>query len=254
MEYVKKKMEIKVLSKTFDLLELIRERFPETLLPGEAAEILGIPRSTCVRLLKLLTAEGYLEQLSPRKGYSVGPVLYLLGSGECYHQHLTVHAKILLESLSKEHNCSMQFFMRRGECRLILCGFNGDKFLNLEQRKIRRYDLNTSISGRMLLSFAPQEEQKAIIDSWGENRGVFQGMTEEEILEKLSTMKTLPFLIDSHRGKFAAAVPLRGRGETNMGIGAVWREENDFRRQDIVAALENCAAKLSDIIAVENFG
>jgi hypothetical protein len=83
---------------------------------------------------------------------------------------------------------------------------------------------------------------------------VLNNYSEEEILEKLSTMKTLPFLIDAHRGKFAAAVPLRGRGETNMGIGAVWREENDFRRQDIVAALENCAAKLSDIIAVENFG
>lgn len=247
-------MEIKVLNKTFDLLELIRERFPEPVLPGEAAAGLGIPRSTCVRLMKLLTGKGYLEQLSPRKGYSVGPILYLLGSGECYHQRLTIHAKILLDSLSKEHNCSMQFFMRRGECRLILCGFNGDKLLNLEQRKIRRYDLNTSISGRMLLSFAPQEEQKNIIDSWGENRGVFQGMAIEEILEKLSVMKALPFLTDSHRGKFAAAVPLRGTGEINMGIGAVWREENDGRRAEIIGALENCAAKLSDIIAVENFG
>ena len=86
-------MEIKVLNKTFDLLELIRERFPEPVLPGEAAAGLGIPRSTCVRLMKLLTGKGYLEQLSPRKGYSVGPILYLLGSGECYHQRLTIHAK-----------------------------------------------------------------------------------------------------------------------------------------------------------------
>ena len=68
-------MEIKVLNKTFDLLELIRERFPEPVLPGEAAAGLGIPRSTCVRLMKLLTGKGYLEQLSPRKGYSPIPII-----------------------------------------------------------------------------------------------------------------------------------------------------------------------------------
>lgn len=247
-------MEIKVLNKTFELLELVRVRFPEPVLPGEAAEVLGIPRSTCVRLLKLLTGKGYLEQLSPRKGYSVGPVLYLLGSGECYRHRLTVHAKVLLESLSRELNCSMQFFMRWGSCRLILCGFNGDKLLNLEQRKIRRYDLNTSISGRMLLSFAPCEEQQEIIASWGENKGVFEGMTQEEILEKLAAMKNLSLFTDSHKGKFAAAVPLRGKSSITMGIGAVWREENDGSRTQIIEALEKCASKLSDIVTVKNFG
>ena len=61
-------MKIKVLNKTFDLLELVREYSPQPVLPGEAAEVLNMPRSTCVRLLKLLTEKGYLEQLSPRKG------------------------------------------------------------------------------------------------------------------------------------------------------------------------------------------
>ena len=64
-------MEIKVLNKVFDLLEYAAEVSPRPLLPGEAAESCGIPRSTSVRLLKLLAAKGYLEQLSPRKGYTL---------------------------------------------------------------------------------------------------------------------------------------------------------------------------------------
>lgn len=247
-------MEIKVLNKTFDLLELIRCRSPEPVLPSEAAEHLGMARSTCVRLLKLLTEKGYLEQLSPRKGYTVGPILYLLGSGDCYRHRLTVHAKALLESLSRELKCSMQLFMRWRNCRLVLCGFNGDEMLNLEQRQIRRYDLNTSISGRMLLSRAPLEEQKEIIASWGEHKGVFQGMETQEILGKLRSMNCLDTFIDGHSGKFAAAVPLYSRGYVNMGIGAVWREENDAQREKIIETLRRCAAKLSDIITVENFG
>ena len=247
-------MEIKVLTKTFDLLELVREYSPQAVLPGEAAEVLDMPRSTCVRLLKLLTEKGYLEQLSPRKGYTVGPLLYLLGSGDCYRHRLTVHAKTLLEAVSRETGCSMQFFMRWGNCRLVLCGFNGDELLNLELRRIRRYDLNTSISGRMLLSYAPIEEQKDIIASWGEEKGVFQGLSCEEILEKLRSMRDVEICIDSHKSKFAAAIPLKGNRGINMGIGAVWREENDGKREFIFQALRKCASKLSDIITVENFG
>lgn len=247
-------MEIKVLNKTFDLLELVRMYSPHPVLPGEAAERLEIPRSTCVRLLKLLTEKGYLEQLSPRKGYTVGPLLYLLGNNDCYRHRLTIHAKTLLETLSREYKCSMQLFMRWGNCRLILCGFNGDDLLNLELKTIRRYDLNTSISGRMLLSFAPVEEQKEIIGSWGENRGVFQDLSTEEILEKLRSLREEKLFCDAHHGKSAAAVPLRGTGTVNMGIAAVWREENNADGPGIIEALQKCASKLSDIITVENFG
>ena len=246
-------MEIKVLNKAFDLLELIREYSPHPVLPGEAAETLNMPRSTCVRLLKLLTAKGYLEQASPRKGYTAGPLLYLLGSGQSYRQHLTIHAQTLLEDLSREMSCSMQFFMRWGKCRLILCGFNGDALLNLDLSKIRRHDLNTSISRRMLLSKASIEEQKEIIISWGEDKGVFQGSSSEEILQKLQILKGLDICLGSHNGKFAAAVPLSGTRAVNMGIGAVWREENDANRPKILDALKKCAFKLSDIINVENF-
>ena len=106
----------------------------------------------------------------------------------------------------------------------------------------------------MLLSFAPCEEQQQIIASWGENKGVFEGLTQEKILEKLAAMKTLSLFTDSHKGKFAAAVPLRGERSITMGIGAVWREENDGSRKQIIEALEKCASKLSDIITVKNFG
>jgi DNA-binding IclR family transcriptional regulator len=147
----------------------------------------------------------------------------------------------------------MQFFMRWGRCRLILCGFNGDELLNLELRQLRRYDLNTSISGRMLLSHAPLAEQKEIIDSWGENRGVFQGMTQDEILERLRILREAELCTDCHKGKFAAALPLQSSEKIYMGIGAVWREENDGNREKIIEALRKCASKLSDIINVTNF-
>ena len=51
-------MEIKVLNKIFDLLEMASAIAPRELTSSEAAEALGIPRSTSVRLLKLLTEKG----------------------------------------------------------------------------------------------------------------------------------------------------------------------------------------------------
>ena len=92
-------MEIKVLNKVFDLLEYAAEVSPRALLPGEAAERCNIPRSTCVRLLKLLAEKGYLEQISPRKGYTLGPAAALLNGG-CYQQ-LSFHGDRIVIFISR---------------------------------------------------------------------------------------------------------------------------------------------------------
>ena len=244
-------MEIKVLNKVFDLLEYAAEVSPRPLLPGEAAEKCKIPRSTCVRLLKLLAEKGYLEQLSPRKGYTLGPAAALLNGG-CYQQ-LAFHGERLLRTFAAELKISVQLSLRQGNCRLILCGFNGDPGLNLDLRRIRRYDLQRALSGRVLLSHAPEAEQRRIIGSWGEDRGVFAGVSDEEILGRLRELSRQSLLCCEHKGKYAAVVPLRVQGRVAAAAGAVWRPDRMPRAQEITDRLKNTVELIEGYINVENF-
>ena len=75
---------IKVLQKTFDLLEYVGA-CPHPVLPREAAEALRLPQPTTVRLLRDLAELGYLEQSGPRKGYRLGPVPFRLADGKIYN-------------------------------------------------------------------------------------------------------------------------------------------------------------------------
>ena len=246
-------MEIKVLTKAFDLLELAAEMSPHPLLPAEAAEALGIPRSTCVRLLKLLTQKGYLEQFSPRKGYIIGPAAALLNSNDSWYQRLTSHGERLLGELAAELKISTQLFIRQGEFRLILCGFNGDPGLKLDLKRIRRRDLHLALSGRMLLSHAPEEEQRQIIASWGEDRGVFSGMSDEEIFARLRELAGQRLLLDDYRNKRIAVIPIRIQGRIAAGAGAVWFPDRTPEQEKIIARFRKAVELVEDCVNVENF-
>ena len=244
-------MEVKVLNKVFDLLEHAAAVSPHALLPGEAAETLGIPRSTCVRLLKLLSEKGYLEQLSPRKGYIIGPAAVLLNGGA--YQRLALHGARLLSGFAAEMRISVQLSLRQGDCRLIVCGFNGDPGLNLDLRRIRRYDLQKALSGRVLLSHAPEAEQRRIIGSWGENKGVFSGLADEEIIAQLRELSHRDLLCCEHHGKYAAVVPLRVQGRAAAAAGAVWLPDRNVRKEVIAARLRKTVKLIEGYINVENF-
>ena len=244
-------MEIKVLNKIFDLLEMASAIAPRELTSSEAAEALGIPRSTSVRLLKLLTEKGYLEQLSPRKGYIIGPAAALLSCGP--YQELSLHGERLLRSFAVEMKVSAQICLRQGNCRLIICGFNGDPGINLDLRRIRRYDLNLALSGHILLSHAPETDQREVIASWGEDRGVFTGLSDEQILAHLKEVSLQKHIYGEHKGKQVAVVPIRIRGRVIAAAGAVWRNGQDISREEILDRLVKTAEQIEGFLNIESF-
>lgn len=244
-------MEIKVLNKIFDLLELASAAAPRELTSSEAADALGIPRSTSVRLLKLLTEKGYLEQLSPRKGYIIGPAAALLCCGP--YQKLSLQGERLLGDFAAEMKVSAQICLRQGNCRLVICGFNGDPGVNLDLRRIRRYDLQLALSGRVLLSHASETEQRQIIASWGKDRGVFAGSSDEKILSRLREISGQKLVCGEHNSKQVAVVPVRIQGRVIAAAGAVWLPGKTVSRQKILDRLVKTAELMEGFINVESF-
>lgn len=70
---------IKVLDKSFRMLEYIAAKAPFAVYPGELAESLQINRATCSRLLKSLLDAGFLLHHGRQGGYTPGPRLLTLG-------------------------------------------------------------------------------------------------------------------------------------------------------------------------------
>ena len=69
---------IKVIEKTFAILEEIVLASPKPLTPGMAAERTGVNRVTAWRILRELMEAGYVIRVSRSEGYTVGPRVHAL--------------------------------------------------------------------------------------------------------------------------------------------------------------------------------
>ncbi len=157
---------IKVLQKTFDLLEYVGA-CPHPVLPREAAEALRLPQPTTVRLLRDLAELGYLEQSGPRKGYRLGPVPFRLADGKIYNDEFMRFASAAVKECARELSQSVQFAIRRRCCRYILCHYNFNPGFFIDTTRIRFRDLYATGSGRTLLAFAPEAELGELIADLG---------------------------------------------------------------------------------------
>ena len=242
-------MQVKVLQKALSILELVSRRGNST--PMELAEELEIPRSTCVRLLKDLTESGYLEQVSRSRGYSLGPLAYFLVDGSEYFRELTGRGREILKDLAHSQKISTSLAIRHGNFRVVLAGFNGDTSLQVDFSKPRCYDCHLSVSGRLLLAFAPEEERKSLVKEFGKlTKGPFAGLTATEILHKLASYREAGKLIEPHKDRMAAALPVFRNNQVVAVLGVVWRAAgNEGRLAGIVAALQQASAQLSSCLS-----
>ena len=71
---------IKVLDKSFAILEEIIAATPQPLGPLALAKKLGLNRTTCSRILRMLLDAGYIVQISRQAGYAAGPRIVTLNN------------------------------------------------------------------------------------------------------------------------------------------------------------------------------
>ena len=183
---------IKVLQKTFDLLEYVGT-CPHPVLPREAAEALNLPQPTTVRLLRDLAERGYLEQSGPRKGYRLGPVPFHLAGGRLYNDEFMRFVSAAVEECARELGQSVQFAIRRRSSRYILCHYNFNPGFFIDTSRIRFRDLYATGSGRTLLAFAPENELDELIAELGlPSPGVWPEAApdREHLLHELGRVRT----------------------------------------------------------------
>ncbi|MBS1371733.1 MAG: helix-turn-helix domain-containing protein [Lentisphaeria bacterium] len=157
---------IKVLQKTFDVLEFVAMQ-PHPVLPNELVGELGLSQPTAVRILRDLSELGYLEQAGSRKGYRLGPVPFHLAGGKLYDDGFMRFASAVVRDCARELGQSVQFAVRRRSSRFILCHYNFNPRFYVDTTPTRFRDLYVTGSGRTLLAFAPEPELDAVVAETG---------------------------------------------------------------------------------------
>ncbi len=164
MKRRKKWQPVGVLSKTFRLLEIIKDsRLPPNL--TELSRRAGLNKSTALRFLAHLEAEGYLRR-DERSRYHLGPRLLELGQAAASSQaHLREVARPLLWELWRETQETVNLGILEGfEVAYVDCLESPHDLRLVTNVSMRAVYYRTAL-GKAIAAFLPEPQLRSLLES-----------------------------------------------------------------------------------------
>ena len=250
---------IKVLNKTFAILEEIVVASPAPVSLNTLAEKLDINKATCSRIIGDLVAAGYLEQVSRLKGYTAGARAHAFRELLSYKDTLINDARPIVKSCAESIKESVLMAELSGLERYILCHYNYSESLNINIDQLSFNDLYDTATGVMLLAYADEATVDAVVKQNGlPNSEILPDVnTREKLDEYLSKVKsTKEFIYDGPRmnNLSIAAFPVFQNGcfVAVVGVSSPRDKFKNEHKAKVLKEVKNAAEKIS--MAISHIG
>ncbi len=154
---------IKVVAKTFAVLEFAAAHTGRPVLPGETAAALRLNQATTVRIMRDLLELGYLAQISRNKGYVLGPMARGVFERNHYRAHLIRIAAPAVKDCAAQTGESVVLAVMQSARRYVLLHENRNPTLNINVSALYYDDLYLTATGRLLLAHANAADLNAVV-------------------------------------------------------------------------------------------
>lgn len=155
---------IKVLDKTFAILEEIVCAVPHPLGPLELSKRLCLNRTTCSRILRMLLESGYIVQVSRQAGYTAGPRIRTLCNLADFESELMKAAVPVIDHAAEVLNeCVLLSQVWNGE-RYVLYMANRNPRRNMRPHHLCYKDIYNTATGVLEMAYREPEEALRIYD------------------------------------------------------------------------------------------
>lgn len=160
------KQTMKSLQKTLDILEYISLRNGESVTPCEAADALQVNPATCTRIMGELVKRGYLEKISRRSGYVIGPMIAAMNTRDNLFTRIAKAADKPLRHLCRSLDRQVNIAVMHGTGRIMLC-FHFNDPLARPWTKFLMDDHPKTATGRLLLSCLDDVQARKVCEKCG---------------------------------------------------------------------------------------
>ena len=185
MEKANPNYPIKVLDKTFSILEILLQH-GSSMHMTEISKKLDLYPSTTHRILDTLKHWGYIEQDPHTQKYQLGLKALELGMAKLHQMDLAREATPYLKELVKQCNETVHLGVLEGGEVLYLAKEESSQTIRMISYVGRRAPLHCTALGKVLLTYLSIEERKKIL---GEK--VLPRLTENTITDKMELEKEL---------------------------------------------------------------
>jgi IclR family transcriptional regulator, acetate operon repressor len=203
------------------LLQLVSER--QALRVSEAAELLGVARSTAHRLLSALRRRDFLMQDRPNGAYRPGPALYAIGMAAIGRLDIRRIAQPVLEELRDKTQETASLAVLEGTMvRFVEC-YEGTSVVRIGNRAGVVRHAHASAIGKAILAALPDSELERRYPEEELPAPTPSSISRRrELMAELTQVRRQGYALnweESSEGVAAIAVALRG--PTGMPLGSI---------------------------------
>ena len=246
---------IKVLDKTFAILEEIVRSTPEPVGPLALSERLGLNRTTCSRILRMLLDAGYIVQVSRQAGYAAGPRIVTLNNMAQYQSRLLAKAAPMVDQLAGKIGDSVLISQVCRGKRYVLYHRNGNPDREIRLNQPAFDDLYCTATGVVEMAWLPTERAMELYDAIPENAVPFpEFRTRKDVPDALAKIRQEGGYraLDRWQGIFAVPLFANRRYLAALGCSMPANRCRPDHAQLVWKLLRDAASELSDALSVTN--
>jgi len=241
---------IKVLHKSFDILEGLAETPEQPQRLRQIAGRLGLHPATCANILKTLVDREYVEQVAPRQGYLLGSAVFGLCRRAPYRRDLVQAAERGMADLARAVNETVILVTLRQGRRFILSQVDGQQAVQVSPQTFSQGNVYDTATGRLLMAYAAPAALARIVRDLGPCGAAWpQAAAPEALAGALAAIRARGWA--SHAtdsGLTGLAAPVRGRAGTVVAALGLFLPTFRFKgphRRAVSAGLRRAAAAIS---------
>ncbi len=180
---------IKSVKKAMDILSILSANAEEPMSLSELAEKTGLNKSTCVHIVDTMCESFYVERVSRKEGYRLGPWAYMLSRYGGYHNSLIKVSSSVLKWLHDQTGATVFLSVLCNGRKFIVYHIDDDNILPMSDGSIIQGYIETTASGRLLLAYQDSEAFHYTISRRAADENYSPFELTPELKEELKTIR-----------------------------------------------------------------
>ncbi len=177
---------VQSVKRAMDILVVLSNACGRAVPLEEIAKATNLNKSTCVRLLSTLREDCFVQHVSAREGYRLGPFAFYLTRNSKYQQHLIEVCHPVLRWLNHETGQTALLTVLYEDRKFVIHRIEADRKLGCENSEMILGNLMGTASGRILIAAMSRRDRLEFLQKYGlPAPDVWPGAGSAEALEKL---------------------------------------------------------------------
>ena len=148
---------IKSVKKALDILSILSNSGENPISLSELAEKTNLNKSTCAHIVDTMCEELYVERVSRKEGYRLGPWSYMLSRYGSYYNSLSKLAYPILKWLHEQLDTAVFLSVVCNGRKYIILHIDPDNILPMSDGSMIQGYMESTATGRLLMAFMDSE-------------------------------------------------------------------------------------------------